>query len=516
MSGQAELTGPDLGAGVHADRLRPGDKLLGHAQGEPVLLARLGDEFVAIGASCTHYGGPLAEGVIDGDNVRCPWHHACFSLRTGEALRAPALNPVACWKTERRGTTVVVTEKIERDPLAPTYPAAAGRTGSARVAPRSIVIVGAGAAGSAAMEMLRRCGYAGRITAVDPDTAAPYDRPNLSKDYLAGNAPEEWIPIRPEGFYAQHGVELVRGRVTRIDVAQRTVHVDGGKSLTYDALLLAPGAEPVHLKTPGDDLPHVHYLRSLADSRSIIDAAKKAKSAVVIGSSFIGLEVAAALRARNVAVHVVAPEQVPLARVLGEQLGAFVRHLHEEHGVVFHLERTARNIEPHAVILDNGDRIDADLVVIGVGVKPRLELAETAGLAVDRGVTVNEYLQTSAPGIFAAGDIARWPDPHSGERIRVEHWVVAQRQGQTAARNILGAAEVFDQVPFFWSAHYDVSINYVGHAEAWDSVALDGSVEKRDAAVRFMRQGRALALATLFRDQESLQQEIAMERAHGG
>ncbi|HEY5061968.1 MAG TPA: FAD-dependent oxidoreductase, partial [Gemmatimonadaceae bacterium] len=399
MGGQAELTGPDLGAGVDADRLRSGDKLLGHAQGEPVLLARLGDDFVAIGASCTHYGGPLAEGVIDGDHVRCPWHHACFSLRTGEALRAPALNPVACWKTERRGTTVVVTEKIERDPLASTYPAAAGGAGSA---PRNIVIVGAGAAGSAAMEMLRRCGYAGRITVVDPDTAAPYDRPNLSKDYLAGNAPEEWIPIRPEGFYAQHRVDLVRGRVARIDVATRTVHVDGGNSLNYDALLLAPGAEPVHLETPGDDQPHVHYLRSLADSRSIIEAAKKAKTAVVIGSSFIGLEVAAALRTRNVVVHVVAPEQVPLARVLGEQLGGFIRQLHEEHGVVFHLQHTARSIEPHAVILDNGDRIQADLVVIGVGVKPRLELAEKAGLAVDRGVTVNEQLQTSIPGIFAA------------------------------------------------------------------------------------------------------------------
>lgn len=512
MGGQAELSGPDLGAGVEADRLRSGDKLLGHAGGEPVLLARLGDDFVAIGASCTHYGGPLAEGVIDGESVRCPWHHACFSLRTGEALRAPALNPVACWKTERRGSIVVVTEKIERDPLAPTYPATVERAVTGYVTPRNIVIVGAGAAGGAAMEMLRRCRYAGRITVVDPDTAAPYDRPNLSKDYLAGNAPEEWIPIRPNGFYAQHRVDLVRDRVSRIDVAPRVVHLDGGNSLTYDALLLAPGAEPVHLKIPGDDQPHVHYLRSLGDSRSIIEAAKKAKAAVVIGSSFIGLEVAAALRARNVAVHAVAPEQVPLARVLGEQLGAFIRHVHEEHGVVFHLQHTVQTIESRAVVLDNGDRIQADLVVIGVGVKPRLELAESAGLAVDRGVAVNEYLQTSAPGIFAAGDIARWPDPHSGERIRVEHWVVAQRQGQTAARNILGAAEVFDQVPFFWSAHYDVTINYIGHAETWDAVALDGSVEKRDAAVRFMRKGMPLALATLSRDEESLRQEIAMER----
>ena len=239
---------------------------------------------------------------------------------------------------------------------------------------------------------------------------------------------------------------------------------------------------------------------------------KKRRRAVVIGSSFIGLEVAASLRARNVDVHVVAPEQVPLARVLGEQLGAFIRQLHEEHGVVFHLQHTARSIEPHAVILDDGDRVRSRSRRDRCRREAASRVRGAGRAGVDRGVAVNEYLQTSVPGIFAAGDIARWPDPHTGERIRVEHWVVAQRQGQTAARNILGAAEAFDQVPFFWSAHYDVSINYIGHAETWDAVTVDGSVEKRDAAVRFMRNGRPLALATLFRDEESLQEEIAMER----
>ena len=510
MAGQAVLSGPDLGAGIEAEILHSGDKLLGHANGEPVLLARLGNDYVAIGARCTHYGGPLAEGVIDGDSVRCPWHHACFSLRTGEALLAPALNPVACWKIERRGTTVVVTEKIERDPLAPIYPIAVDDD-----APGHVVVVGAGAAGSAAAEMLRRCGYDGRITVVDYDPAAPYDRPNLSKDYLAGNAPEEWISLRPEGFYAQHGVELVRGRVSRIDTARKRIDVDGQGSVAYDALLIATGAEPVHLTITGADLPHVHYLRTLADSRSIIGAAKIARTAVVIGSSFIGLEVAAALRTRNVAVHIVAPDVVPLERVLGERLGAGIRKLHEEHGVVFHLQHTARTIERDAVILDHGVRIEADLVVIGVGVQPRLELAELAGLTIDRGVVVNEKLETSVPGIFAAGDIARWPDRHSGERVRVEHWIVAQRQGQTAARNILGAGEAFDQVPFFWSAHYEMSINYVGHAEKWDRLHVVGSIEQRDVAVRFIRDEKLLALATVSRDEENLREEMAMERTGG-
>ena len=510
MTGEAELSGPDLGAGIDAESLQPGAKLLGHAKGEAVLLARIGDEYLAIGASCTHYGGPLAEGVIDRDTVRCPWHHACFSLRTGEALRAPALSPVACWNVERRGNKIVVTGKVERDPLAPAGKHTIASAGANNVS--SVVIVGAGAAGSAAAEMLRRSGYGGTITIVDADQGSPYDRPNLSKDYLAGNAPEEWIPLRPNGFYAEHKIDIVRGRATNIDTKRRNVEIEGRAPLRYDALLLATGAEPIRLKVPGDDLPHVHFLRTLNDSRSIIEAAKSAKRAVVLGASFIGLEVAASLRARDVEVHVAAPETLPLSRVLGDHLGGFIKSLHEEKGVVFHLGRTAKQVERDSVVLDDGTRLAADLVVFGVGVRPRLDLAERAGLKVDKGVVVNEYLETSAPGVYAAGDIAKWPDPHSGQPIRVEHWVVAQRQGQAAARNILGAREKFDLVPFFWSAHYDVSINYIGHADKWDRVVVDGDAAKRDVAVRFESGGKLLALATLWRDEESLKTEIAMER----
>jgi apoptosis-inducing factor 3 len=511
MSTDQTLTGPDLTQGIDAASLRDGEKLLGHANGEAVLLVRLGEDFTAIGATCTHYGGPLAEGAIVGDTVRCPWHHACFSLRTGEALAAPALSPAACWRVERRGDRVVVGEKLERDPLAPSYPLVSRAPASLR----HVVIVGAGAAGTAAAEMLRRCGYDGSIVLVDDDPDAPYDRPNLSKDYLAGNAPEEWIPLRPAGFYEQHRIEIVRGRAARIDVAAHRVEIDGRDALPFDALLLATGAEPVHLNLPGEDAGPVHYLRSLADSRRIVDAAKRSKRAVVIGGSFIGLETAASLRARSLEVHVVAPEAVPLERVMGRELGAFIRALHEERGVQFHLGRKPARVEPDAVVLDDGTRLPADLVVIGVGVRPRLALAEQAGLALDRGVVVNESLETSVPGIYAAGDIARWPDPHTGDRIRVEHWVVAERMGQAAARSILGARERFDDVPFFWSAHYDVSINYVGHAETWDATSVQGDAAKHDVAVRFDRAGKPIALATIFRDGESLDFEIAREREVG-
>jgi len=522
---QQELKGPDLSSGVPLADLADGAMLLGHAQGEAVLLARRGDEVFAIGATCTHYSGPLAEGLLVEDTVRCPWHHACFSLRTGDAVGAPALNPVACWRTERTGDRVRVTEKIQRDPLAPSEESARGvtrtraaehaahATAPSRQAPSDIVIIGAGAAGAAAAEMLRRLGYTGRITMLEGGPDGPYDRPNLSKDYLAGNAPEDWIPLRPQGFYAEHGIELVHDAlVARLDPAKREVQLANGATRRYDRLLLATGAEPVRLPIPGADRSHVRYLRTLADSRAIIERAKTSRRAVVIGASFIGLEVAASLRARELEVRVVAPEKLPLERVMGSELARFVKGLHEEKGVEFHLEDTATAIGEHDVRLKSGGTLPADLVVIGVGVRPRTALAEDAHLATDRGVSVNEFLETSAPHVYAVGDIARYPDPYTGERIRVEHWVHAERQGQAAARNMLGRGWPYDDVPFFWSAHYDVQINYVGHAERWETEAVDGDAAARDVAVRLKQAGRTLAVASIFRDVESLKAEVEMER----
>jgi apoptosis-inducing factor 3 len=200
-----------------------------------------------------------------------------------------------------------------------------------------------------------------------------------------------------------------------------------------------------------------------------------------------------------------------LARVMGPEVGGSIRRLHEEHGVVFHLGSTVRRIDGRMVTLTDRTTLDADFLVLGVGVRPAVGLAEQAGLEVDRGIAVNEYLETSAPGVYAAGDVARWPDPHTGDRIRVEHWVVAERQGQTAARNMLGYRERFDAVPFFWSQHYDLTINYVGHAERWDRIDIDGSLDARDCAVNYIQGERKLAVATMSRDLISLRAEALME-----
>jgi NADPH-dependent 2,4-dienoyl-CoA reductase/sulfur reductase-like enzyme/nitrite reductase/ring-hydroxylating ferredoxin subunit len=507
VSDQAnDREGPDLGKGVAVSTLAEGAMLAGHVNGEAVLLVRRNDRFFAVGATCTHYGAPLAGGLLVDETVRCPWHHACFSLRTGEALRAPALDPVTCWRVERSNASVYVREKLERTPRSPS-------TLSGNL-PGSIVIVGGGAAGNAAAETLRREGYSGSITMLSADAALPYDRPNLSKGYLAGTAGEASNPLRARDFYRHHGIDLkLNARVVTIDTANDDVLLTDGSRYRYDALLLATGAEPVRLDVPGGDLPHVHYLRTEADSRALVTKAMASRRAVIIGASFIGLEVASSLRARDIDVHVVGRETCPMQKTLGPDVGRFIQKLHEDHAVTFHLGTTATRIDEDGVVLNNGETLQADLVVVGIGVRPAITLAQRAGLAVDRGVAVNEYLATSVPNIFAAGDIARWPDPLTGQRIRVEHWVVAERQGQTAARNMLGRQERFDAVPFFWTEQYDFGLAYIGHAEGFDQVEIDGKLDSRDCTLTYRRSGRKLAVAVVHRDLEGVRAEVEFERS---
>jgi apoptosis-inducing factor 3 len=498
---------PDFAKGFPVDDLQNDGMIQGRLGDENVILARHADEFFAVGAGCTHYHGPLAEGLIVGDELRCPLHHACFSLRTGMALCAPAFDAIPRWRVERVGNRVFVREKL---PALAQYPEA--NTKRPPNSPSSVVILGGGAAGLAAADMLRRKGYDGPVTIISADDSAPYDRPNVSKDYLQEPIPDEWMNLRLPDFYREQRIDLVlNSRVSSLDLRQKQVQLKDGRTYPFGSLLLATGAEVIKLPIPGARESDLFYVRTWSDARAISKRVETAKQIVVVGASFIGLEVAASLRSRGLEVHVVAPENQPFERTLGAEVGGFFRALHESHGVIFHLGKTVTRMDGNQVTLSDGTKMQADLLILGVGVRPSVTLAEQAGLKVDRGVVVNEYLETSGPGIFAAGDIARWPDPHSGQQIRIEHWVVAERQGQVAARNILGYREPFDAVPFFWTQHFGVALRYAGHAEKWDAVEIEGSLDAKDCAVSYKQGGKTVAVATIGRDIQSLQFEAAME-----
>ncbi|MCW5658779.1 MAG: FAD-dependent oxidoreductase [Burkholderiaceae bacterium] len=491
----------DLRHGVPLRDLRPGVMVPGQVDGVPAMLVRSDEGVFALGARCTHYQANLCDGLLADHVLRCPLHHSRFDISTGEAVGAPALDALPCWHVEVVDGKALVRKRIE----APIGGPVCG-------SPNSIVIVGGGAAGLAAAEMLRRKGYNGALTMVSADADPPIDRPNLSKDYLAGGVPDEWMPLRSPAWYKEQQVELLLNTsALAVDTAAKRLRVSRGTDLPFDRLLLATGAKPVELVIPGATLDQVFTLRSFADCRRIIAQAARSHSAVVIGSSFVGLEVAASLVGRGLKVHVVSTDTVPMLRTFGSEIGQFLQRFHESQGVTFHLGTMVREVNGTLVTLADGTRLRADLIIAGVGVRPRLGLAEKAGLAIDRGVVVDEYLQTSAPGIYAAGDIARYPDPYTGQRIRVEHWALAQRQGQVAALNMLGMRQRFDAVPFFWSQHYDVAIQYIGHAERWDAMVIEGSVAARDCGVTYLLAGQRLALATIGRDASSLAAERAIK-----
>ena len=501
---EQKLEGPDFAAGVPAEDIAEGKPVRGHFAGEPVMLLRVGREVHAIGANCTHYGGPLNEGLVVGHTVRCPWHHACFDVRNGSVLGAPALNDVPCYDVLSQGGLVKLTGKTSSDSITKRE-----RRSDAGIEPESVVIVGAGPAGAACAEALRHEGYGKTITLIGAEPPGPVDRPNLSKDYLAGNAPEEWIPLRGRDFYEEQRIAFKSDTVRSIDVEQKTVTLASGEKVSYGALVLATGAEPIRLPTPGATLPHVHVLRTLADSRGIIEASKSAKRVVVIGASFIGLEAAASLRTRGLDVTIVGPETIPLARVLGDDVGKFVQRVHESKGEVFKLGRKPAKITEKSVVLDDGEELACDLVVMGVGVKPRTDLAEAAGLAVDRGIVVDDRFRASNDRIYAVGDVARFP--YGGQSVRIEHFSVAERQGRAAAWAMLKRTLEIRDVPFFWSAHHDVTISYVGHAERFDKVVVKGDLDERDAVIGYLEGDHVRAIATINNDATSLRAEHAFE-----
>ena len=467
-----------------------------------ILLARVGDNFHAVSATCPHYGGPLAEGVLCGTRIVCPWHHAAFNVVSGDLEDPPALDALMRYELRVEGDRILLS--LPDDAEDRRMPAMVKRDSAADS--RQFVIIGAGAAGYAAAQTLREEGFKGNVVMITREDRAPYDRPNLSKDYLQGQAEPEWMPLRGDEFFKEHDIDLVFSKeVTRVGARTKTITFETGETMDYDALLVATGGAPVRLNIPGADLKNVCVLRSFADADSIIETAAHSRRVVVVGASFIGMEAAYSLRERGLEVTVVAPSQEPFEATLGAEVGALFRRVHESHGIRFKLGnivyRFEGNHKVEAVGLDNGELIEADMVVVGVGVRPATHFLEGVELDQVGAVVVDSRLR-AADGLYAAGDIVSFPDPHRGEKVRIEHWRTAQQQGRTAARNMLGHNVAFDAVPFFWTRQFEVGLLYVGHATSWDEIIYRGDVAAHDFLAFFIKDKRVHAVAGMNRDRE--------------
>ncbi|MEH2287834.1 FAD-dependent oxidoreductase [Nostoc sp.] len=469
-----------------------------------VLLSRIDGKYYAVGAHCTHYKAPLAEGVLSGHHVVCPWHNAYYDVTTGDQQEPPGLDSLACYEVRIEGENVIVSVPEETNGL--RSPAMAQF--DPNVDGRTFVILGAGAAGVHAAETLRVAGYQGRIVMITQDNKLPYDRTKLTKDYFIGKTSAEEMPLRSPDFFKEHAIEvLLNKRVEQVQTKNKAIAFSDGDSLTYDALLVATGGKPRQLDIPGADLQNIFTLRSFSDTDRILTTSKQKAQAVVIGSSFIGMETAAGLSQQGLEVTVVSPDSVPFKKILGEEIGKLFQQVHEENGVTFKFERKAVQFEGsdkvEAVILDNGDRLKADIVIVGVGVQPATDFLQGIDLhPKDSSVVVDEYLR-AADGIYAAGDIARYPDWRTNESIRVEHWRVAAQQGRIAAQNMTGKAVKFRGLPLFWTMQFDFPLRYIGHAESWDEIIVDGDLQKQEFIAFYLKNNQVLAVATSHQDTET-------------
>ncbi|MEL6770231.1 MAG: FAD-dependent oxidoreductase [Bacteroidota bacterium] len=490
-------------------------------EGTKLLLSNVGGQFYATSAFCTHYGAPLATGVLAGPKVICPWHHAVFDVTDGALAEPPALDALTRFTTTVEGGEVFVDlpEDGVGDGIAPhqgCVPAMVDRDFDAD--PRTFVIVGGGAAGQAAAETLRQVGFQGRVVLVTDADERPIDRTKLSKGYLSG-ASNDSLPLRAPDFFDRHGIELRTGhRVAQLDAEAKTIHFAGSgdgaapEPLKYDAALLATGGMPRRLGIPGADLDGVFLLRSTEDATQIVEAAEAGQSAIVVGTGFIGMEAAAALIGQGLSVTVVGIEAVPFERILGPEVGRVFQDLHEENGVAFRMEASADAISKTNVglrlTLGDGSTLDADFIVMGVGVTPATDFVD--GLPMDhRGALVADANLRIGPDLYAAGDIASYPEARLGERVRIEHWRLAQQHGRIAARNMAGQAIPFEAVPYFWSGQLGINLRYLGHAKSWDEVIIDGSLDDRQFVAYYAKDGRVLAAAGVKRDKD-----IASLHAH--
>jgi NADPH-dependent 2,4-dienoyl-CoA reductase/sulfur reductase-like enzyme/nitrite reductase/ring-hydroxylating ferredoxin subunit len=453
------------------DQLDPNRPLRVQAGSEELILIRQGDLVHAYQANCPHAGAPLEEGVICSGLLVCPWHKAAFAVDEGAVCEPPALADLRRYRAWVKDDEVWVDDQ----PLAKAEPP---RHSDARC----FVVVGAGAAGSAAVATLLQHGFAGRLVWLDQEHQPAYDRTALSKFVIAGQMPPDEVPALLESDDLRKG-HLIRqhGKVRTLNSEKRQIILADGQHIDYDACLLATGGKAQRPPLPGADLPGVFTLRSREDAALLLDAAEPGQPVVIVGDGFIGLEAAAALRKYGLQVHLVTRHEVPLAKQLGERIGRSIRELHERKGVVFHgpteVERFEGQAKVEAVLLANGERLQTPLVLLGTGVKPATAYVQGVALADDKSLPVNAEMR-AAPGLWAAGDIATFP--LAGRPVRIEHWRLAQQHGVIAAANMLGEQRRYEDVPFFWTYQHGRTYEVLGHARDWNRIEYVGQPEQGD------------------------------------
>ena len=441
-----------------------------------VLLANVDGSVYAVENKCSHYGFALTKGAMCEHRVRCPLHHACFDLRTGEQLEAPGMDGLPRFTVEVRGDDIYVSEEPEASNT--PKPDASVAVPAPRDGRYDHVIVGGGTAAAYAVEAIRAADRTASVLVLSAEELPPYDRTKVSKDFMQKDADRGSLPLRSLDFYRDYGVEFRAGvEVKTLDLQQKTVTLADGGSVTYDRVLMATGGTPVELDLPGADREGVYTVRKAADAVAAREATADGTEVVIIGGSFIGLETAMSLGKRGGKITVVTPEDVLFGKVFGKEVGAYTRKLHEDAGVSFQLGRKAKEIRGNgsvtSVLLDDGTELPADIVIVGIGVKPATDYIEGIAFQEDHSVAVDGHLAAHAENAWAAGDIATYPDREG--MLRIEHWKVAGQQGRVAGRNMAGQAEPYTMVPFFWTNQQGVNYRYVGHATDYDDIIFDGT-----------------------------------------
>ncbi len=475
-----------------------------------VLIVNINDELFALGAHCTHYGASLQDGVLKDETIICPLHHACFNAKTGSLKEPPASDGLPKFNIIVENDNVLV-EVPDEFPFSKTPE----MSEIDEEINENYVIIGGGAAGYAAAQAMREAEYKGKITIISRENRTPYDRPNLSKDYLQGSAQEEWMPLRPDVFYSKYNIEFMFDMmVNKINIKEKKILFEKGEALSFTKLLIATGGVPREFNLPGSDLKNIFYLRSFSDSDSIIETAKNSKEAVIIGSSFIGMESAFSLTERGIKVTVISPEEVPFEKTLGKEIGELLKKQHEISGVVFKLKRNVKNFEGNgkveSVIIDNGEKVKADFVLVGIGVKPATDFIDGPVKNPDGGIKVDNSFW-AAEDIYAAGDPAAFPFWMTGEVVRIEHWRTALQEGRLAGFSMAGKNTKYDSLPFFWTHQAGLNIRYVGHAKNWDDIIYWGDVSSKEFIAFYVKNNKVAAAAGNNKDKEIAAVEMLMK-----